>query len=87
MAYDCERVSVKEEWSCPESLIRYDLHATAEYPIVSKLAVTPVDLLVVLGLCSDGERNEPRSLILSLEPTVGHHTMVIFPLAGKFVMI
>src|SRR6266851_9317178 len=68
-------------------LIRRDLHSTAKYLVVRKPAATPIDLLVVLSLCRDGERNEPRSLIRSLEPTVGHHTLVVFPLAGKFVML
>src|SRR5260370_27055709 len=70
-----------------EPLIRYDLHSTAEYPIVCKLAATPVHPPVALSLSIDGERSEPRRLILSLEPAVSDHTLVVFPLAGKFVML
>jgi hypothetical protein len=65
--------------------IHYDLHLTAESPIVRKLAATQVSL-PMFSLCVDCERDEPRSLILSLEPAIGHHTLVVFPLAGKLVV-
>src|SRR6266852_2243632 len=77
----------KLRWQALYVVITSDLHSTAEYAVVREHAATPVDLPVDLSLCIDGERNEPRSFILSLEPTVGHHTLIVFPLAGKFVML
>src|ERR1700690_1368658 len=68
-------------------LIRRELHLTAENLVVRKPAATPIDLVVVLSLRGYGQRDEPRGLIRSPEPTVGHHGLVVFPFAGKFVML
>src|SRR5712692_3751141 len=62
-----------------EPLIRYDLHSTAEYLIIRKLAATPVDVLLIASLCKNGQRNEPRRLIRSLEPTVGKDNLRVLP--------
>src|SRR5258708_31733076 len=57
-------------WQALYVIIRDDLHSTGEYMIVRELAATPVHPPVALSLSIDGERNEPRRLILSLEPAV-----------------
>src|SRR5208283_173298 len=60
-------------------LLRCHFHSTAEYLVVHKSATTPIDLLAAFSLRRNGERNEPRSLAPLLEPTVGHHSLVVFP--------
>src|SRR6266571_243624 len=75
-------------WQALYIVIRYDLRSTAEYAVVREHAATPINLLLVeFGLRRDGERDEPRSLIGSPEPTVGHDRLVVSPLAGKFEML
>lgn len=59
-----------------------DLESGSEHPIVRELATTPMDLLVKLGLCSDGKRNQSRRLVRSLEPAVGHHGLVAYGHGG-----
>src|SRR6266581_6965758 len=60
-------------WQALYVVIRYDLHSTVEYPVVREQAATPIGLPVFLDLPGDeGQRDEPRSLIRSPKPTVGH---------------
>jgi len=69
-------------------LLRCDFHSTAEFLVVHKLASAPIYLLAAFRLRIDSERNEPRSLLLpSLEPTVGHHRLVVFPPAEMLEML
>jgi len=69
-------------------VIRDNLCFSAEYAVVRKLTVTPIDLLLVeFGLRRDGERDEPGSLVRFVEPSVGHYRLVVFPLTGKFEML
>src|SRR6266702_4710858 len=74
-------------WQALYVVIRYDLRSTAEYAVVREHAATPMDLPIVLCLRKDGKRDEPRDLIRSPEPTVGHDRLVVSPLAGKFEML
>ncbi len=65
-------------WQALYIVIRYDLRSTAEYAVVREHAATPINLLLVeFGLRRDGERDEPRSLIGSPEPTVGYDRLVV----------
>jgi hypothetical protein len=52
---------------------------TVGYLVIHKSATAPIDSLAAFSLCRDGERNEPSSLALPLEPTIGHHSLVVFP--------
>src|SRR6266567_3252488 len=68
---------------------RNDLRRATEYMVVRKHPSTPVNLLVVLGLRRNRERDNSRSLILSPEPTVSNYSPLVFPFIkafGKFNM-
>src|SRR5260370_9185128 len=43
------------------------------------MAATPVDVLLVASLRINGQRSEPRRLIRSFQPTVGHDDVKVFP--------
>ena len=61
-------------------LLGDDPDSTPEYVIVRKLAVTPVDLLLlVASLCKNGLRNEPGRIIRQLEPSVGKDSLNFLP--------
>ena len=68
-------------WQALNAIIRHDLHSTVEYPIVRKLAATPIDVLFVASLCKDSLRNEPPRLIRQLEPTVRKDNLTVLPSA------
>ena len=71
----------------PLYAIRYDPHFTVEYFIIRELTATPVHPPLAFSLSIDGERNEPRRFVLFWEPPVSDHTLVVSPLAGKFVVL
>jgi len=67
------------QWQALYVVICSDLHSTAEYAVVREHAATPIDVLLVPTLCKNGQRNEPRRLIRSLEPTIGKDNLKVLP--------
>ena len=59
----------------------------AEYLIVPKLAATPRDVLLLASHCKNGQRNEPRRVILSVEPTVGKDDLTVLPSSIGFQFV
>src|SRR5207249_5693482 len=69
-------------------VIRYDLHFTAKFLIICKLAAAPVHFfLLVATLYKSGQRNEPGRLVHPPEPTVGRSEEHTSELQSRFDLV
>ena len=85
--FPCGTCGGNLRWQALYVVTGYDLRAAAEYLIVPKLAATPVDVLLVASLYKNGQRNEPKRLILSPEPTVGKDDLTVLPSSIGFQFV
>src|SRR6266566_731304 len=56
-----------------------EFYSNRKYLIIREMAATPREVLLVASLCKNGQRNEPRGLIRSLEPTVRKDSLIVLP--------